>query len=188
MIRSLRFQYLLPSKFVAELKKPEGITTLLPDDKQMRLTVQGEKEAVELLAELAKLADVRPLRYQLELTLVALGPGARREVVEKKSLLLNNKAPFGLVLGSGQCELSGAIHGSPGEVQLSFQARANRTNGGKRTPTESVQVTRRVPFGKPTEIVRFSDPVTGPRPDKKPTKVQLIIEAVATEATLRPER
>ena len=49
VIRNLHFQNLKPSKFVEGLKKPEGIASLTPNDAQMRLTVQGEKEAVELL-------------------------------------------------------------------------------------------------------------------------------------------
>lgn len=188
LIRSVSFQFLPPSKFVAELKKPQGINVLLPDDKKMRLTVQGEKEAVELVAQLAKLADVRPLRYQLELLLVRLGPGTRREVLEKKTLLLTNKEALAVNLGNGACELAGTLHGSPAEVQLVFEAKAFRVGGGRRVGTESVQSTRRVPFGKPLVVARFSDPATGPRQDKKPTPITLVVEASASEATGRPER
>lgn len=188
LIRSVRFQYLAPSKFVAQLKKPEGVKLLLPDDKKMRLTVQGEKEAVEQVAQLAQLADVRPLRYQLELTLVRLGPGTRREVLEKKSLLLINKETLAVALGGGLCELTGTIHGSPGEVQVAFEAKANRIAGGRRTVSESMQATRRVPFGKFTAIARFADPAAGPHSEKKPSPISLVIEASSGEATGRPER
>ena len=182
--RTLKFQFLLPSKFTSELKKPEGVHALLPNDKQMRLTVQGEKEAVELLAQLARLADVKPLRFQLELTLVKLGPGVRRAVLEKKSLLVENKAVVSATLGGGACDLRGTLHGSPGEIQLVFMAQALRS----RQVTESLQATRRVPFGKTIAIARFSDPATGPRRDKKPTPTVLVLEAIAHEALGRPER
>jgi hypothetical protein len=186
--RGVDFRYLLPSKFVEQLKKPAGVSAVLPDDKKMRLTVQGEKEAVELLVQLAQLADVKPLRYQLELTLVKQGPGSRRVVLESKSFLLENKGALSAILGQGSCELRGTLHGSPGEVQLSFEAQALRVRGGRKEVTESLQATRRVAFGKAVAIARFSDPATGPRRDKKPTPITLLLEATAHEAVGRPER
>ena len=186
--RTLRFLYLKPSKFTMELKKPEGVSALLPDDKKMRLTVQGEKEAVELLAQMAQLADVKPFRYQLTLTLVKLGPGTRRQALEKKSLVVENKAPVSISLSGGVCELQGTLHGSPGEVQLLFTTQAARLRGARREVTESLQASRRVPFGKTTTIARFADPQTGPPRDKKPPPITLVLEASANEAMGRPER
>ncbi len=188
LIRNLRFQYLRPSKFVEGLKKPEGVASLTPNDAQMRLTVQGEKEAVELVAQMAQLADVKPLRYQLELSLIKQGPGPKRVVLEKKSLLVENKSAMTVSLGNGACTLLGTLHGSPAEVQLVFEANAIRVRGARREITESLQVTRRVPFLKPTLLARFSDPTTGPRRDKKPTPVTLVLEALASDTTGRPER
>lgn len=188
LIRNLRFQYLKPSKFVEGLKKPEGIGSLTPNDAQMRLTVQGEKEAVELVAQMAKLADVKPLRYQLELTLSRLGPGPKRTVLEKKALLLENKGNVAASLGKGICTLQGTLHGSPAEVQLLFQAAAVRISSTKRETTESVQVTRRIPFRKPTVLARFADPSLPPRRDKKPAAVVLVLEAVSNQAMGSPEK
>ena len=188
LIRNLRFQYLKPSKFVEGLKKPDGIGSLTPNDTQMRLTVQGEKDAVELVAQMAKLADVKPLRYQLDLFLIKLGPGVKRVVLEKKSLLVENKGGVAVSLSGGACTLVGTLHGSPAEVQLVFEANAVRVSATKRETTESVQVTRRVPFRKPTQLARFSDPTTGPRRDKKPTPVTLVLEALASDTLGLPTR
>ena len=188
LTRTLRLQYLVPSEFVAQLKKPEGISALLPDDTKKRLIVQGEREAVELLAQLVQLADVKPFRYQLALTLVKQGPGPKRQVLEKKILLVENKRRVVAALGGGVCELNGTLHGSPGEAQLVFEARACRVRGLRREATESLQATRRLPFGKTVAIAHFSDPATGPRRDKKPTPLQLVLEAVAREALGIPTR
>ena len=143
---------------------------------------------MELVAQMAQLADVKPLRYQLDLTLIKQGPGPKRTVLEKKSLLVENKGGVAASLGNGTCTLQGTLHGSPTEVQLIFEASAVRTTGAKRAATESVQVTRRIPFRKPTVLARFADPSTGPRGDKKPTPVMLVLEIVAMETAGRPEK
>ena len=186
VIRNLHFQNLKPSKFVAGLKKPEGIVSLTPNDAQMRLTVQGEKEAVELLAQLVPLADVRSLRYQLALTLVRLGPGTRRTVIEKKILVLENNTKVAQSLGQGALELQGVLHGSPKEAQLTFAARVMRGTGAQRVAAESLQVMRRLPFQKTVAIARFDDPNAKRPTNKKIAPIALVLEALATEITRSP--
>lgn len=184
-IRTIRFRYIKPSKFLASLgEKPKGIVELLPNDEAMRLTVRGEREAVELLAPLAELADVKPLRYTLTLTLARYDKaGKRGPTLETKKLSLENKAGFAGVLGGGACEARGILHGSPGEVQLTFEAKAFRLVGVRRQPTESLTATRRVPFGKLVQIARFDDPQLPPRRDKK-----AILPALVLEASAGPEK
>lgn len=186
-IRTIRFRYTKPSKFVAGLgETPKGISAILPADTQMRLTVRGEREAVELLAQMAELADVKPLRYTLVLQLVRYGKTGKREAtLEKKSLLLDNKAPFSSSLGGGVCEAQGTLHGSPGEVQLTFEAKAFRKLGLQRQPAEALNATRRVPFGKIVQIARFEDPRLPPRLDKKLPGATLVLEAQATPALVK---
>lgn len=183
-IRTIRFRFIKPSKFVAGLgEKPKGISEVLPTDEQMRLTVRGERDAVELLAQMAALADVKPLRYTLTLQLVRYGKTGKREAsLEKKSIVLENKAPFVVSLGGGASEARGMLHGSPGEVQLTFEAKAFRTVGIRRQPTESLNATRRVPFGKLVQIARFDDPQAPPRRDKKLPGAALVLEAQAAPA------
>lgn len=183
-IRTIRFQFTKPSKFVAGIgEKPKGIVELLPTDSQMRLTVRGERDAVELLAQMAELADVKPLRYTLVLQLVRYGKTGKKEaVLEKKSLLLDNKASFSSTLAKGTCEAHGILHGSPGEVQLTFEAKSFRINGLQRQPAEALNATRRVPFGKMVQIARFDDPQGAPRREKKLPAVALVLEAQAVPA------
>lgn len=180
-IRTVRFRFTKPSKFVAGLgDKPLGIAELLPSDDQMRLTVRGEREAVELLAQMAALADVKPLRYTLTLQLVRYAKtGKRGATVEKKSIVLENKGPFTILLGGGLTEARGTLHGSPAEVQLTFEAKAFRIMGVRRQPAEALNATRRVPFGKTVEIARFDDPQAPPRRDKKAPGAELVVEAQA---------
>lgn len=180
-IRTLRFHFTKPSKFLAGLgEKPKGIVELLPADDVMRLTVRGEREAVELLAQLAELADVKPLRYVLTLTLARYDKaGKRGPTLETKKLPLENKAGFAPGLGGGACEVRGILHGSPSEVQLTFEAKAFRISGVRRQATESLTATRRVPFGKLVQIAHFDDPQLPRRRDKKALLPALVLEASA---------
>jgi hypothetical protein len=156
-IQTIRLKNIKPSVFIATLeKKPTGIDQLLPDDPKMRLTVRGNKDDVDAFAQLVLLADVKPLRFVLSVSLVRFSAEGRREgILEKKSALIENQKIQIIALGL-LYDVALMPHNAASGIRVDITVRAHQAIATKEPQIilgEASQ--KRLAFGKVAQLVSF---------------------------------
>ena len=139
---------------------PSGLVALSPDDVTGDLTVRGDKAALDQIAEIARLLDIKPRIVRLNVEIVRYLPGnggaaPARRAVEATALLQTNQNALceTTVFGAGRAfriRIAPHVNGD-GSVTLTAEMSQNVREGKEsRTSlrTEKIRQTRRLKDGE----------------------------------------